>query len=91
MNIRQSMQLSAIIDKIEIKINNPEATQSELGADLILQLISGAYKAEPQILKFIADIKKISIDEAADMDIIEFINVIKGEPGLKSFFTSAVK
>ena len=91
MNIRQSMQLSAIIDKIEIKINNPEATQSELGADLILQLISGAHKAETQIISFIADIKKISSDEAADMDIIEFINEIKNEPGLKSFFTSAVK
>ena len=85
------MQLSAIIDKIDIKITNPEANQSELGADLILQLISGAHKAEPQILNFIADIKKISSDEAADMDIIDFINEIKSEPGLKSFFTSAVK
>ena len=91
MNIRQSMKLSAIIDKIEIKIINAEATQTELGADLILQLISGAHKAEPQILSFIADVKKISIDEASEMDVIDFIEVIKGEAGLQSFFTSAVK
>ena len=91
MNIRQSMKLSAIIDKINVKITNPEASQGELGADLILQIVSGAYKAEKEIYNFIADMSKITPEAAEEMDIKDFIKLITETEGLQGFFTTAAK
>lgn len=91
MNIKQSIKLSAIIDKMQIKIGNAKGTQEEVGADLIMQVVSKAYKAEKEIYSFIADFKKITVKEAEDVDIIDFIKEIKEVSGLGSFFTSAAK
>lgn len=91
MNIKQSIKLSAIIDKMDIKISNAKGTQEEIGADLIVQVVSKAYKAEKEIYSFIADMKKISVKEAEDVDIVEFIKEIKEVNGLSGFFTSVAK
>jgi DNA-binding Lrp family transcriptional regulator len=85
------MKLSAIIDKMGLKISNPKATQEEVGADLLIQVVSKAYKAEKEIYNFIAEVKKISVKEAEEVEIVEFIKEMNEINGLKSFFTSAVK
>jgi hypothetical protein len=91
MNIKQSMKLSAIIDKMQIKITNPKASQEEVGVELIMQIVSKAYKAEKEIYNFVADTKKISVKEAEEVDIVEFIKELNEVSGLKSFFMSVVK
>jgi hypothetical protein len=91
MNIKQSMKLSAIIDKMELKISNAKATQEEVGADLMIQVVSKAHKAEKEIYNFIAEIKKIPVIEAEEMDLIEFIKEMSEVIGLKSFFPSVLK
>lgn len=90
MNIKQSMKVSAIIDKLGLKITNPKATQEEVGADLMIQVVSKAYKAEKEIYSFIADLKKCTVKEAEEVDLVEFIKDLKEVSGLKSFFTSVV-
>lgn len=91
MNIKQSMKLSAIIDKMGLKINNPKATQEEVGADLIMQVASKAYKAEKEVYNFVADIKGCTSKEAEEVDLTEFIKDLGEISGIKDFFKSAVK
>lgn len=91
MNIKQGMKLSAIINKMEIKITNATAKQEEVGADLMLQVVSKAYKAEKEIYIFVAEIEKVTIKQAEEVDLVEFIKEMGEVSGLKSFFTSAVK
>lgn len=91
MNIKQSMKLSAIIDKMELKISNAKATQEEVGADLMIQVVSKAHKAEKEIYNFIAELKKITPLQAEEVDLIEFVKEVGNISGLKSFFTSVVK
>jgi len=85
------MKLSGIIDKMGLKITNPKAGQEEVGADLIIQAVSKIYKAEKEVYGFIADLKKISIKEAEEVDLVEFIKDLKEVSGLQSFFTSLAK
>ena len=91
MNIRQSMKLSAIVDKMGIKITDAKGSQEEIGADLMMQAVSKAYKAESEIYNFVAEIKKITVEEAQEVDLIEFIKEIGNTSGIKDFFTSAIK
>lgn len=91
MNIKQSMKISAIIDKLGLKISNAKASQEEVGADLMIQAVSKAYKAEKEIYSFIADFKKCTVKEAEEVDLIEFIKEMKEVSGLKNFFTSVGK
>jgi hypothetical protein len=91
MNIKQGLKVSAIIDKLGLKITNAKGTQEEIGADLIIQVISKAYKADKEIISFVADMKKISIKEAEEVNLVEFIKEIGEIDGLKDFFQSAVK
>ena len=91
MNIKQTMKLSQIIDKIDLKITDPTADQEQLGADLIMQLVRNAYKAEVEIYSFIADLKKIPLADAENVDIMDFVKDLTEVNGLKSFFTSASK
>jgi len=91
MNIKQSIKISAIIDKMELKISNAKAGQEEVGADLMIQVVSKAHKAEKEIYGFVAEIKKISVSEAEKVDLVEFIKEMREVSGLKSFFTSVLK
>ena len=91
MNIRQSMKLSAIVDKMGIRITDAKGSQEEIGADLMIQVVSKAYKAEMEIYNFISEIKKITVDEAQEIDIVEFIKEIGNISGIKDFFPSVIK
>ena len=91
MNIKQSMKLSAIIDKMELKITNAKASQEEVGADLMIQAVSKAHKAEKEIYNFVSELKGITAKAAEDVDLVEFIKEMGEVSGLKSFFTSVSK
>lgn len=91
MNIKQGMKLSAIVDKMGIKITDAKGSQEEIGADLVLQVVSKAYKAETEIYNLVAEIKKMTVEEAQDVDLIDFIKEIGSTSGIKDFFTSAIK
>ncbi len=81
MTIKQTIKLSAIIDKLGITITNPKAGQEAVGADLIMQIVSKAHKAEVEIYNFIAEIEGIDPKDAENVDIIEFINKLLSYPG----------
>ena len=89
MNIKQTIGLSAIVSKMGIKINNAEASQEAVGADLLLQIASNLHKAEQPIYKFVADIKGITVKEAEEVDVMEMIEQLKEVKGLKRFFPSS--
>src|SRR5690554_5084620 len=90
LTIRQGLKLSAIIDKLDIKITNAKASQEEVGADLMLQVISKAHKAEKEIISFVAEMKKVTSDEAAEIDLIEFMKEMFADSNVAAFFKSAV-
>lgn len=88
--IKQALKISAIIDKLDLKINNPQASQAEVGSDLMMQVVSKVHKAEKEIISFVTDIKKCTPEEAGEFDIFEVIKELAGND-LKVFFQSAVK
>lgn len=91
LTLKQGIKLSAIIDKLGIKINNPNGTQEEVGADLMMQILSKAHKAENEIYAFVAEVKGISSKEAENIDLISFVKELTADPGVINFFKSAVK
>jgi predicted peroxiredoxin len=91
LTFKQGIKLSAIIDKLELKIIDPKATKEQIGADLMMQIISKAHKAEQEIYAFVAEIKGISPEEAEKVDLIGFIKEIAADAGVINFFKSAVK
>ena len=86
---KQGMRVSAIIDKLELKIIDPTANTEQVGSDLIMQIVSKAHKAEQEIYALVADIKKITVQEAEDVDLVDFIKVATKDSGLMDFFKSA--
>jgi predicted peroxiredoxin len=90
LTFKQGIKLSAIIDKLELKIIDPKATKEQIGADLMMQIISKAHKAEQEIYAFVAEIKGISPEEAEKVDLIGFIKEIAADAGVINFFKSAV-
>lgn len=91
LTIKQGLKLSAIIDKLDIKIIDPKASQEEIGADLLMQVVKKVYKAEKEIYEFIMSAKKISEEEAENTDLIEFLKELLSNTGIIDFFKSAVK
>lgn len=100
LTIKQGIKISAIIDKMDIKIKATEVneegktvekTKDQIGADLIIQITSKAYKAESEIYALVAEIKGCSIKEAENVDLIQWIKDIAGNSDLLNFFKSAVK
>ena len=98
--LKQGIKISSIIDKMDLEINTTKkdkngkefkVTQDELGASLIMQMISKLYKAENEVYSLVADMKKIEIKEAENIDIIEFIKELVKDTSAVSFFKSAVK
>ena len=89
--IKQALMLSAIADKLNIKIDNPEGSKEQVGAELMMQIVKNAHKAETEILNFIAHFKKITTEEAENIDIIKFLEEITKIPDLTDFFKQAVK
>ncbi len=91
LTIKQGLKLSAIIERLDLKITNPEASPEQVGADLMTQIISKAHRAESEIYEFIAALKGITPQKAEEMDLTEFINELVKDSGAMAFFKSAVK
>ena len=91
LTLKQGLKLSAIIDKLDLKITDPKASQEQIGADLIMQIISKAHKAEKEIYAFVAEAKGITPQEAEKVDLVQFIKEIASDAGVVNFFKSAVK
>lgn len=91
LTLKQGLKISAIIDKLDIKIVNPNGTQEQVGADMMMQLVSKAHRAEQEIYAFVADIKKVDLAEAESIDLVAFIKEIITNSGMVDFFKSAVK
>jgi hypothetical protein len=89
LTVKQGIRLSAIVDKLEIKVSDPNAGQAQVGADLMMQVVTKAHKAENEIYAFVADIKKCTTEEAMDVDLIQFIQALLADSGAMSFFKSA--
>jgi hypothetical protein len=91
LTLKQGLKISAIIDKLNLKITDPKASQEEVGADLMMQVITRAHLAEQEIYDLVADVKGISVQEAENVDLVEFITGLVKDPAVGSFFKSAVK
>jgi predicted peroxiredoxin len=89
--LKQGIKLSAIIDKLGLKITDPKASQEQIGADLMMQIISKAHKAEQEIYAFVAEIKGVSVKEAENIDLVQFVKELFSDAGVVNFFKSAVK
>lgn len=91
MTVKQGLKLSAIVSKLNIKITNAEASETEIGKDLMMQIVTNAHLAEKEIISFVASTKKIKEEEAEEVDLIEFIKEFFKDSGALNFFKSAVK
>jgi hypothetical protein len=91
LTVKQGIRLSALIDKLGLKINNPKSSEEEIGADLMMQVVSKAHLAESEIYAFIAEAQHVTVDEAADVDLIAFIGELFSDPNVKRFFSDAAK
>lgn len=91
LTLKQGLKLSAIIDKLDLKITDPKASQEQIGAGLMMQIISKAHKAEKEIYAFVAEIKGITPQEAENIDLVQFIKELASDAGVVNFFESAVK
>lgn len=89
--VKQGIKLSAIVDKLELKITNPEASQSQVGAELLMQVVKNVGKCEQEIYEFVASVNKCTTEEAEDVDLIKFIKDFLADAELVSFFKSAAK
>jgi len=90
LKVKQAYTISKIVDKMDLQINAGKS-QQELGADLIMQLLKKAHKAEAEITQLIADYKNITTDQAQELDLISTFTEIFADEGITSFFKSAVK
>jgi predicted peroxiredoxin len=91
LTLKQGLKLSAIIDKLDLKITDPKADANKVGADLMMQIISKAHKAEQEIYAFVAEARGITQQEAENVDLVQFIKEIASDAGVVNFFKSAVK
>jgi len=91
LTLKQGLKLSAIIDKLDLKITDPKASQEQIGADMMMQIISKAHKAEKEIYAFVAETRGITPQEAEKVDLVQFVKEIASDAGVVNFFKSAVK
>ena len=95
MTTKQGLKLSAIIDKLEIKIDDPKGDLEKVGADMMVQIVSKAHKAEREIYEFIAGLSGLTVDQVKKLGIEDLKNMFtefgKNAGGLVSFFKSAAK
>lgn len=89
LTLKQGLKVSAIVDKLEIKITNPEGSEEQVGSDLLIQIVNKAHRAESEIIAFVAEMKKCSIEEAENVELVAFVKEIASDSGIKDFFKSA--
>lgn len=91
LTVKQGIQLSAIADKLGLKIENAKSGQEEVGAALMMQIVSKAHLAEEEIYSFIASVKGCTAEQAANMDLVAVLKELATDTGVAGFFASAVK
>ena len=91
LTLKQGLKLSAIIDKLDLKIADPKADAEKIGSDLLMQIVAKAHKAEQEIYAFVAEVKGITPQEAEKVDLVQFIKEMASDTGVVNFFKSAVK
>lgn len=86
------MQLSAIVDKLDLKMPKvtKDTTQEALGADLMLQALSKVHRAKNEIYVLVSEIKGCTKEEAKKVNLVEFIRELMAEEGVTDFLSSAV-
>lgn len=62
-----------------------------LFAELFTAVAPQLGKIADDIPLFVSAYKEISLDEAKKIDLAEFINEVKNDEGIKSFFTTALR
>lgn len=96
LNAEMIMNLSAIIDKMEITENLKELDintgdkkkdNEELGKELIILFISKLYKAKDEVYELIANYKNCDIEEAKKADIITIVKEIINTSGVLDFLS----
>jgi uncharacterized protein (UPF0335 family) len=91
LTLKQGIKLSAIVDKLDIQIMNADSSQKELGADLIMQVVKKAHRAEQEIYAFVSEIKNCTQEEAEKIDLIGFVKELFSDATNAGFFKSAAK
>jgi predicted Mrr-cat superfamily restriction endonuclease len=87
--LKQGMKLSAMIDKMELKLPDISKGQDQFGVELVFEIISKAHKAEKEVYAFVAEVKGCTQKEAQDVDLFEFISDLLGDVETRDFLFSA--
>lgn len=98
LTIKQSIKLSAILDKMNLEIKpkmmedtdgkKREETAQELGVRVLMEVAKNAHRAEQDIYEFVALCKGCTKKEAENLDLMEVIGELSGK-GLADFFKPA--
>ena len=91
MTTKQVIKLSALIDKMGLKIDDPKASQEKIGADLMMKMVCNLHKAEKEAIDFVCVIKKCTPEEAEEIDVIALISEMLKGSGVIDFFKSAAR
>jgi hypothetical protein len=87
--IEQGMKISAIIDKLELKMPDPNKGQAFFGAELLMQVLAKAHRAKTEIYDLVAEVKGCTVKEAKAVNLMEFIKELGETEGIKDFLSSA--
>ena len=88
--IEQGMKISAIIDKLDLKVPDPNKGQAFFGAELLMQVLAKAHRAKTEIYDLVAEVKGCTVKEAKAVNLMEFIKELGETEGIKDFLSSAV-
>lgn len=88
--IELGMKISAIVDKLDLKVPDPNKGQAFFGADLMMQALAKAHRAKVEIYDLVAEVKGCTVKEAKAVNLMEFIKELGETEGIKDFLSSAV-
>ena len=88
--IELGMKISAIVDKLDLKVPDPNKGQAFFGADLLMQVLAKAHRAKTEIYDLVAEVKGCTVKEAKAVNLMEFIKELGETEGIKDFLSSAV-
>lgn len=95
LNTTDFFKISKIYDKMDIKMNvTSKSTPEVVGAELINGFIRHMWKAQTEVIEFIADISEKQVKEVENLNPIALVNLIKDimkQEGAYDFFIQALK
>lgn len=83
--IINKMEISKLLLEINVESGDQEKDKELVVRKLLALVIDNLYKAEDEIIEFVADTMKISKEDAADVDIIPLIKKIVNDDNITSF------